>query len=129
MADQIEARGRQVRTLAVWALRILVAGLFLLAATAKLAGQPMMVAEFGKIGLGQGFRVFTGLVEVLGALLVLWPRTTFWGALVLLAVCVGALIAQLGPLHGDLVHVLVFAALVAALALTHRSRPSATESR
>jgi len=81
-----------------------------------------MVVEFGKIGLGQWFRYFTGATELVGVLLVLWPRTTVYGALVLLAVCVGAFVAQIGPLHGDIVHVLVLGGLLAVMAWI--SRPS-----
>ena len=105
-----------------WALRILAAALFGLAAAAKLGGHPMMVAEFDKIGLGQGFRYFTGAVEAAGALMVLWPRTVLPGALVLLGICAGALAAQLGPLKGDIIHVFVFAAPVAATAWLNRPR-------
>jgi hypothetical protein len=42
------------------------------------------------------------------------------GALVLLAVCAGAFVAQVGPLHGDLIHVVVLAALVLGAAWTAR---------
>jgi hypothetical protein len=57
-----------------------------------------------------------GLMEAVGAALILWPRTTFWGALLLLAVCAGALVAQVGPLHGEVVHILVLALPLAVLA-------------
>jgi len=101
----------RVAVIGLWILRVLLALAFGAAAFAKLSSVPMMVAEFDKVGLGQWFRYFTGAAEVLGVMLVLWPRTTFSGALVLLAVCVGAFVAQIGPLHGDVVHVLVLGAL------------------
>ena len=116
----------QLATIAIWVLRVLLALAFGAAAFFKLSGAPMMVAEFGKIGLGQWFRYFTGATELVGVLLVLWPRTTVYGALVLLAVCVGAFVAQIGPLHGDIVHVLVLGGLVAVLAWI--SRPSGLRS-
>ena len=97
-----------------WLLKIVLALAFLAAAAGKLSSQPIMVAEFDKLGLGQGFRLVTGGVEILGALLLLVPRTSFWGALVLLGVCAGAFVAQIGPLHGDLVHVFLLAGLLAA---------------
>lgn len=108
----------RLRTTMAWGLKVAVAGVFLLAAGAKLSGQPMMVEEFGVIGLGQGFRIFTGAVEVAGALLLLWPRAAFLGALVLLGVCAGAFVAQAGPLHGDLIHVVILAILVLGAAWT-----------
>jgi len=106
----------------LWILRGACALIFLLAGGAKLAGHPFMVEEFARIGLGQGFRLFTGVVEVAGALLVLWPRTTFPAALGLLGVCAGAFAAQAGPLKGDLIHVLVVTAPVAATAWLSRPR-------
>ena len=92
-------------------MKIALATIFLLAAAAKLAGQQQMVEEFGVLGLGQQFRFFTGLVEVTGAALLLWARTAFSGALLLLAVCACALVAQVGPLQGDAAHVLVLVVL------------------
>jgi len=102
-----------------WVLRLLVAAAFLAAAFFKLSGQPMMVDEFNKMGMGPYFIYVTGAIELVGALLVLYPATTPWGCLLLLCVMVGAFTAQIGPLHGDVIHVLVFAAvLVVLLALT-----------
>ncbi|MDR3470515.1 MAG: DoxX family protein [Devosia sp.] len=120
--DQLAKPRLRASVVGAWALKIALAAVFLLAAAAKLAGHPKMVAEFGLIGLGQGFRIFTGLVEVAGALLLLWPRTAFVGALILLAVCAGAFAAQAGPLHGDLVHVVVLALLLAVAAWQGRPR-------
>jgi putative oxidoreductase len=113
--------GRWAATL-VWVLKGLLALAFLAAAAAKLSGQPMMVAEFGKIGFGQGFRYLTGVTEVIGSVLLLWPRTAFFGALVLLGVCSGAFLAQIGPLHGDIIHVVVLASLL--LLAAWLSRPT-----
>ncbi|QUD90344.1 DoxX family protein [Phenylobacterium montanum] len=113
-------RWRRLSAAGAWALRFMLAAVFLLAAAAKLAGHPKMVAEFGVIGLGQGFRIFTGLVEVAGALLLFWPRTAFAGAIILLGVCAGAFAAQAGPLHGDLMHVVVLALLLALAAWSLR---------
>ncbi len=102
----------RVRTIAGWVLRALLALVFAAAGSAKLAGASMLIAEFDKIGLGQWFRYVTGLIEISGAVLLIVPRTAFYGALVLLCICCGAFVAQLGPLHGDLVHVFVLAALI-----------------
>ena len=77
----------------------------------KLSGQPMMVEEFGKIGFGQSFRYLTGVIELVSVGLLLWPRTAFAGALGLCGICAGAFVAQIGPLHGDLIHVFVLGGL------------------
>jgi putative oxidoreductase len=106
---------RRINAIGVWVLRILLALVFGAFGIMKLAGAAMLVAEFDKIGLGQWFRYVTGITEVVGALLVIRPATTFYGALLLICVCIGAFFAQLGPLHGDVIHVLVLAALLALL--------------
>ena len=111
-----------VMTIVTWILRLAVAGLFLFAGYLKLSGQPMMVEEFGKLGIGSWFLYFTGACEVIGALLVLFPGTTPWGALLLMCVLVGAFIAQIGPLHGDIVHVIVIAIVTALLLVLTRHR-------
>ena len=110
-----------VKNIAIWVLRILVAGLFAFAGFMKLSGQPMMVQEFGVVGLGDWFRIFTGLVEVVGAAAVLYPVTTAWGTLLLLCVDVGAFIAQVTRLHQDWVHTIVIGAVVAGLLYLTRS--------
>ncbi len=112
MTDSIAAP-HKFRGHLVWLLKIVVALAFAAAAFFKLSGQPKMIEEFGKIGLGQGFRYLTGAIELVCAGLLLWPRTAFYGAVGLFCVCAGALIAQIGPLHGDLVHVFVLGGLTA----------------
>ena len=51
-----------------WALKIVVAGLFIAAAGAKLAGVQQMVDEFNQIGLRQWFRYFTGVTEIIAGI-------------------------------------------------------------
>ena len=104
-----------VKNILIWVLRILVAGLFAFAGFMKLSGQPMMVEEFGVVGLGDWFRIFTGVVEILGAAAVLYPVTTAWGALLLLCVDAGAFIAQVTRIHQDWVHTIVIGAVIVAL--------------
>lgn len=104
------AIGPKTRSAARWAFKILVGLVFIAAATAKIAGAPMMVQEFKVIGLGQWFRDFTGAVEIGSVILLLVPATSRFGALGLLGVCVGALFVQATILHGDLVHVFVLMA-------------------
>ncbi len=113
----------KIGSIAHWALKGLVALAFLTFATFKLSGQPMMVQEFGVLGLGQGFRYVTGLTEVAGAILLLVPMTSRFGALVLLCVSVGACIAQATRLHGDVIHTIVLIAITGLLSwMAWRSR-------
>jgi uncharacterized membrane protein YphA (DoxX/SURF4 family) len=78
--------------IALWALQILAAAAFLAAGIPKLAGAAQMVEVFQKVG-GQWFRYVTGSLEILGAIGLLIPRYTFYGASLLAIVMVGALIA------------------------------------
>ncbi len=107
--------GPKAQIILLWGVKVLVGLAFLAAAAAKLLGAPMMVQEFGVIGLGQGFRIFTGLVEIAGTGLVLWPKTSFYGGAVLVCVCIGAFFAQVLKLHSDVVHVFVLGALAALI--------------
>ena len=73
------------RLITLWILSGLVALAFIAAGGAKLAGVAVMVEMFDKVGLGQWFRYFTGLLEVAGAIGLLMSRYAFYAA-VLLAV-------------------------------------------
>ncbi len=110
----------RILTISIWVLRILVALMFLAAATMKLTSQPMMVAEFEQVGLGQWFRFLTGGLELIGAIAVLVPRTSILGALLLLLVDAGAFVAQIAVLHMDWVHTIVIGAVIALLIYLQR---------
>jgi uncharacterized membrane protein YphA (DoxX/SURF4 family) len=83
-----------------WLLQIAMAGVFLFAGTRKLMADPMMVAVFAKVGMGQGFRMLTGLLEVGGGVALLVPQLAPGAALMLAVVMVGATIAHLTVLGG-----------------------------
>lgn len=106
----------------VWGVRILLALAFGAAGIAKLAAVPQMVQVFEAIGIGQWFRVVTGLVEVTGAVLLLVPATGFIGALLLTATMVGAVATHLALIGGSAVPALVLGLLSAFVAW--RQRPA-----
>jgi putative oxidoreductase len=85
--------------IALWVLQGLLAFAFVGAASAKLLGKPEMVALFEAVGVGQWFRYVTGLMELTGALLIVVPRTKFFGAALLSVVMVGAVLTHLFILH------------------------------
>jgi uncharacterized membrane protein YphA (DoxX/SURF4 family) len=84
---------------ALWVLQGLLALAFVGAASGKLLGKPEMVALFDAIGIGQWFRYVTGLLEVTGALLIVVPRTKFFGAALLCVIMVGAVLTHVFILH------------------------------
>ena len=90
---------RPSRRIGAWVVQGVIAAAFLAAGSAKLAGVPFMVGLFAQIGLGQWFRVLTGVVEVAGAVALLIPGLAPIGALWLGGTMVGAVATHLFVLH------------------------------
>jgi putative oxidoreductase len=82
-----------------WILSLLLALIFLSVGSMKLMSRPITVQEFAQVGLGQWFRYFTGILEVAGAICILVPPLSRWGAVLLAAVMSGAVVAHLTALH------------------------------
>jgi len=112
----------RLKTAGFWLVKILFAALFLFSGGAKLAGPAAVVEMFDRLGFGQWFRYFTGVLELAGAGLLLWPATTAYGALVLTVVSIGAFLAQLLVLHEDIVHTIVMTVVLGAIAWTYRDQ-------
>jgi putative oxidoreductase len=89
------------KNIALWVLCVLLALPFLGSGGAKLAGTPLMVAIFQKIGLGQWFRLLTGLLEVFGATGLLFPHYRQMSAALLALVMLGAIGFHLMILGGN----------------------------
>ena len=104
----------------VWTLQVGSAAMFLFAGGLKLAGVPLMVHEFGIIGLGQWFRYFTGGLEIISAVLLLVPSVAFFGALALAATMVGAIFTHLFIIGGSPAVPIVLLASTAAIAWARR---------
>ncbi|HEY9271559.1 MULTISPECIES: DoxX family protein [Achromobacter] len=125
-ADQQQTQPRTLKYVS-WGLRLLAAVVFLAAAAAKLSGAPEMVQAFDHIGVGQWFRVVTGLVEVAGGIAVLIPATVFLGGLLLSATMIGAVLAHSFVIEGSPVPAIVLLLVSAAIAWLHRpGRPAAS---
>ncbi len=87
------------RNYIAWALQILLALAFLAAGLFKLAGAAPMVEIFDKIGIGQWFRIVTGLVEIVGAVGLLVPGFAGPAAVWLGFEMLCAIITHLAVLH------------------------------
>jgi uncharacterized membrane protein YphA (DoxX/SURF4 family) len=122
VAASVQPRWKSV---SLWIVRGLLAFVFLGAGGAKLYGVPLMVEEFGHMGLGQWFRYFTGSLEVLGALLILLPSLAAFGALLLICIMIGATIMHLLVIGGSAVPALVLLALSAVVAIAKREQIAA----
>jgi putative oxidoreductase len=120
------------RTIAIWALRVILGVAFLAIGTTKLTGTANTIPYFAAIGWGQWFRYLTGLLDVAGAALIFVPRLTCLGACMLLcSVGTGTLLSVTvlrgNPTFGGTQTVLVpfvftlLAALLAWLTRPHRT--------
>ena len=93
--NMLQADSGKLRLITLWILSGLLALVFLGSGGAKLAGAAAMVEMFDKVGRGQWFRYFTGLLEVAGGIGLLIPRYAIYAAGLLTVVMVGAIIANL----------------------------------
>ena len=112
--------GRPSRRIGAWTLQGILAAAFLAAGSAKLAGVPYMVELFGQIGLGQWFRIATGVVEVTGAVALVLPGLASIGALWLGFTMVGAVATHVFVLHTSPVPAIVLGLLNALVVYLRR---------
>jgi uncharacterized membrane protein YphA (DoxX/SURF4 family) len=116
---------RPSRRIGAWTLQGIIAAAFLAAGAAKLAGVPFMVDLFNQIGLGQWFRVVTGVVEIAGAVALLVPGLASIGALWLGGTMVGAVATHLFVLHTSPVPAIVLGVLNALVVYLRRDELAA----
>lgn len=74
-----------------WAGMSFVSLIMLMGGSVKLMGNPMALESFSKLGLPGWFAIFIGVSEVAGALGIWIRRTSFWAALGIGIIMVGAL--------------------------------------
>jgi len=106
----------------LWVLQIGAAGMFLMVGFLKLKGDPQLVGLFKAIGLGQWFRYLTGTLEVAGAILLLIPRTSGLGALLLVAVMVGAIVTHVFIVGGSPLMAIILLVVTSIVAWGRRHR-------
>ena len=88
MSSEVPAASGKGRLITLWTLSVLTALAFIAAGGSKLAGAPAMVEVFDKVGLGQWFRYFTGLLEVAAGIGLLISRYAFYAAVALAVVMI-----------------------------------------
>ena len=122
-----DMRSRSVLTAKVinvglWILQIAAAGMFLMVGFLKLSGNAQLVGLFEAIGLGQWFRYLTGTLEVGGAILLLIPRTSGLGALMLVGVMAGAVVTHLFIVGGSPLMAIILLVVTGIVAWGRRRR-------
>ena len=119
MSTSTSSRRSRVGTVALWALQIAAASMFLFAGASKLAGVAVHVQLFDAIGVGQWFRYLTGSIEVVAALLLLVPQLAVFGALLLIPTMIGAVLTHF-VIGGTPIPALVLLAASGAIAWARR---------
>jgi uncharacterized membrane protein YphA (DoxX/SURF4 family) len=114
--NELPAASGKGRLITLRILSGLVALAFIGAGGAKLAGAAAMVEVFDKVGFGQWFRYFTGLLEVTAGIGLLISRFAFYAAGLLAIVMVGAIIAHLTVLRSPPAAPLVLLVLTGTIA-------------
>lgn len=84
-----------------WILRLVAAGILLQTLFFKFTAAPESIYIFTKIGAEPWGRIGSGVVELIAAILILVPRTTWLGALIALGVMAGAILSHLTVLGID----------------------------
>src|SRR6266404_5903852 len=106
----------------LWALQIAAAGMFLMVGFLKLSGNAQLVGLFEAIGIGQWFRYLTGTLEVLGAFLLLIPRTSGLGALMLAGIMICAVVTHVFIVGGSPMMAIILLVVTGIVAWGRRER-------
>ena len=111
---------RPSRRIGAWTLQGILAAAFVAAGSAKLAGVPYMVDLFNQIGLGQWFRVVTGIVEITGAIALVFSGLASIGAVWLGGIMVFAVATHVIILHTSPVPAIILGLLNALVVYLRR---------
>jgi putative oxidoreductase len=112
----------KILNVVLWVLQIAAAGMFLMVGFLKLSGNAQLVGLFEAIGLGQWLRYLTGTLEVAGALLLLIPRMSGLGALMLAGVMICAVATHVFIVGGSPFMAIVLLVVTSLVAWGRRQR-------
>ena len=90
---------RSIKTIAVWALQVVVGLMFVLIGVMKFQ-DPTWARNFARWGYPDGFYIVVGVLEAVGGVALLVPRVTTYAALLLMTMMAGAVVTHL--VHGEL---------------------------
>ena len=113
---------KMVGTAALWIVQILAAAAFVAIGVAKFAS-PEWARHFARWGYPDGFYLVIGALEVFGAILLLAPKLSSYGAALLAAIMAGA--AATHALHHETARIaapLMWLAIVALIGVARRRR-------
>jgi putative oxidoreductase len=119
----------KICTIVAWICRVAAAVILLQTLFFKFTAAPESVYIFTKVGLEPWGRIGSGIAELIAAILILIPRTTWLGAGLALAVMVGAIFNHLTVLgivvmnDGGLLFGLALAVAACSVVLLFLQRP------
>ena len=87
-----------VTTIAPWVLRTVAALIMLQTLYFKFSGSEESVYIFSKLGMEPWGRIGTGILELIASILILYPKTTFFGSVLAIGLMLGAIGAHFGKL-------------------------------
>jgi uncharacterized membrane protein YphA (DoxX/SURF4 family) len=87
-----------LKTIAVWLLRLAAAYFMLQTLYFKFTGAEESIYIFSTLGMEPWGRFGTGVMELIASVLILWPRTTVYGAVLAMGLMSGALFFHLTKL-------------------------------
>jgi hypothetical protein len=108
---------------ASWALQLIVAGILMQTLFFKFTGAAESVYIFSTLGAEPWGRIGSGVVELIAALLLLFPATITMGAILALGVIAGAIVSHLTVLgievqgDGGVLFLLALAVFVSSVAI------------
>lgn len=114
----------------IWILKLIAAVIMLQTLYFKFTAAEESVYIFSQLGMEPWGRIGTGVLELIASALILYPRTTHFGAVLAMGLMGGAIffhLTKLGiPVRGDGGQLFIYALLVfcssASLAFIHRAR-------
>ena len=83
------------RNIFLWVLRLLAAAILLMTLYFKFTAHPQSVRLFTILGMEPWGRIGTGVLELIASILILYPRTTGYGAVLGLGLMSGAIFFHL----------------------------------
>ena len=84
-----------ISTIAPWVLRIIAAVIMLQTLYFKFSGSEESVYIFSQLGMEPWGRIATGILELIASVLILYPKTTFFGSVLAIGLMLGAVGAHL----------------------------------
>lgn len=88
----------KINVAVIWVLRLVAAVIMLQTLFFKFSGSPESIYIFKTLGMEPYGRIGTGVMELIASLLILYPKTTVYGAVLAIGLMAGAIFFHLTKL-------------------------------